>query len=98
MIRTDVYVIPHETGTFLNDAIRIRIDILLSSLYQFFYELLISFQYLDWRFNKAVRVLASTCFIIQMVLYMAIVVYAPALALSQSILLHILQRLERGIQ
>jgi hypothetical protein len=30
-----------------------------------------------------VRILASACFTLQMVLYMAIVVYAPALALEQ---------------
>jgi len=42
-----------------------------------------SYEYLEWRFNKAVRVLGACCFILQMVLYMAIVVYAPALALSQ---------------
>ena len=41
------------------------------------------FQYLEWRFNKAVRLLASACFTLQMVLYMSIVVYTPALAMSQ---------------
>ena len=42
-----------------------------------------SYEYLELRFSKAVRLLASSCFTLQMVLYMAIVVYAPALALSQ---------------
>ncbi|XP_059084955.1 sodium-coupled monocarboxylate transporter 1-like [Tigriopus californicus] len=42
-----------------------------------------SYEYLEWRFHKSVRILASCCFILQMVLYMAIVVYTPALALSQ---------------
>lgn len=42
-----------------------------------------SYEYLEWRFHKSVRILASSCFILQMVLYMAIVVYTPALALSQ---------------
>ena len=42
-----------------------------------------SYEYLELRFHKAVRLLASACFTLQMVLYMAIVVYAPALALSQ---------------
>ena len=50
-----------------------------------FWELKVStsYEYLNWRFNKPVRILASSCFIIQMILYMAIVVYAPALAVSQ---------------
>eukprot|EP00092_Neocalanus_flemingeri_P020321 GFUD01022011.1.p1 GENE.GFUD01022011.1~~GFUD01022011.1.p1 ORF type:complete len:631 (-),score=155.00 GFUD01022011.1:122-2014(-) len=42
-----------------------------------------SYEYLELRFDKSVRVLAGACFTLQMVLYMAIVVYAPALALSQ---------------
>ena len=42
-----------------------------------------SYEYLEMRFHKSVRILASACFTLQMVLYMAIVVYAPALALSQ---------------
>jgi len=42
-----------------------------------------SYEYLELRFHKSVRVLAGACFTLQMVLYMAIVVYAPALALSQ---------------
>ena len=43
----------------------------------------ISFKYLEWRFDKKTRLLGSACFTLQMVLYMAIVVYTPALALSQ---------------
>ena len=35
------------------------------------------------RFGKSVRLLAACCFTIQMTMYMAIVVYAPALALEQ---------------
>jgi len=42
-----------------------------------------SYEYLEWRFNKPVRILASACFTLQMVLYMSIVVYTPALAMSQ---------------
>ena len=35
------------------------------------------------RFNSSIRVLASTLFSVQMLLYMAIVVYAPSIALIQ---------------
>lgn len=42
-----------------------------------------SYEYLEWRFNQPVRLLGSACFLLQMVLYMAIVVYTPALAVSQ---------------
>ena len=40
-------------------------------------------QYLELRFHKVVRCLGSATFTVQMSLYMAVVVYAPALALSQ---------------
>merc|ERR1719317_100511 len=42
-----------------------------------------SYEYLEWRFHKSVRILASCCFTLQMVLYMSIVVYTPALAVEQ---------------
>jgi len=42
-----------------------------------------SYEYLEYRFGKAVRILSSACFTLQMVVYMSIVVYAPALALEQ---------------
>jgi len=42
-----------------------------------------SYEYLEWRFHKSVRMLAAACFIIQMVLYMSIVVYTPSLAVAQ---------------
>ena len=42
-----------------------------------------SYEYLGKRFGRPVHLLASLCFVIQMVIYMAIVVYTPALALSQ---------------
>lgn len=50
-----------------------------------FYKLNVStsYEYLEWRFARPVRILASACFTLQMTLYMAIVVYTPALALSQ---------------
>ena len=42
-----------------------------------------SYEYLGRRFGRFVHLLASLCFVIQMLIYMAIVVYTPALALSQ---------------
>ncbi|XP_077301945.1 sodium-coupled monocarboxylate transporter 2 [Arctopsyche grandis] len=40
------------------------------------------FQYLELRFSKSVRIVASALYIFQMVLYTSVAVYAPALALS----------------
>ncbi|GFS86665.1 sodium-coupled monocarboxylate transporter 2 [Nephila pilipes] len=50
-----------------------------------FYNLGLSsvYEYLELRFSKPVRTICSTIFTLQMVLYMAIVMYAPSLALSQ---------------
>jgi len=42
-----------------------------------------SYQYLQFRFGSSVQLLCSACFMFQMLVYMAIVVYAPALALTQ---------------
>jgi len=46
-------------------------------------EISTSYSYLQLRFDKSVRLLAAGCFTFQMITYMAIVVYAPALALEQ---------------
>ncbi|GFQ66608.1 putative sodium-dependent multivitamin transporter [Trichonephila clavata] len=41
-----------------------------------------AFEYLEKRFGRVVRLLASSVFMLQMMLYMAIILYAPALALN----------------
>ncbi|KAG1670131.1 Sodium-coupled monocarboxylate transporter 1 [Nymphon striatum] len=40
-------------------------------------------EYLEMRFNKVVRIFGCLLFVVQMILYMAIVLYAPSLAFSQ---------------
>nr|KAI8765800.1 sodium-coupled monocarboxylate transporter 1-like isoform X2 [Biomphalaria glabrata] len=49
-----------------------------------FYHLQVTscFQYLEKRFSRGVRSAASLCFVVHMVVYMSVVLYAPSLALN----------------
>ncbi|XP_052069320.1 sodium-coupled monocarboxylate transporter 1-like [Mytilus californianus] len=41
-----------------------------------------AYEYLELRFSKSVRILVTICFCVYMIMYMAIVLYAPALAFN----------------
>ncbi|KAF4079108.1 hypothetical protein AMELA_G00189150 [Ameiurus melas] len=42
-----------------------------------------TYEYLELRFNKVIRVIGTTMYIVQTILYTGMVIYAPALALNQ---------------
>ncbi|XP_038057841.1 sodium-coupled monocarboxylate transporter 1-like isoform X2 [Patiria miniata] len=48
-----------------------------------------AFEYLELRFNKVLRICGMLTFFLQMIIYMGIVIYAPALALSAVTGLHL---------
>ncbi|XP_029453335.1 LOW QUALITY PROTEIN: sodium-coupled monocarboxylate transporter 1-like [Rhinatrema bivittatum] len=66
-------------------AITYTLVVIISSEFYLpvFYKLGITQFYLELRFNRLVRLLGTVLFIIQMILYTGIVIYAPALALNQ---------------
>ncbi|KAM5170175.1 sodium-coupled monocarboxylate transporter 1 [Mantella aurantiaca] len=68
-------------------AITYTLTVLISSevYLPVFYRLGITstYEYLELRFNKLVRLIGTILFIIQTILYTGIVIYAPALALNQ---------------
>lgn len=82
--------VTRETYTFGTQFVVINISYLLSTpiaAYIFlpvFYRLQSAsvYKYLEQRFGRTARLLASLAFSLQMTLYMGIVVYAPSLALS----------------
>lgn len=66
----------------------ISFKVAFSSIYIFlpvFHELKVtsSFQYLEKRYDKRVRIMASSFFIFGCILFVPVVVYVPALAFSQ---------------
>ena len=79
-----------ETYTYGASFVLINISYIIGtpiSAYIFlpvFYRLKITsiYEYLEMRYSRSVRIMASSIFMVQMIFYMSIVLYAPALALS----------------
>ncbi|CAG0902925.1 unnamed protein product [Darwinula stevensoni] len=60
----------------------INLAYIIGTPYVAFLCLPVFFKYLSMRFNGAVSLVASICFSLQMVLYLSVVLYTPALALA----------------
>ena len=76
----------------LFEAMQLKIAMKAKRTSQYFrielsFDLMYFLQYLEMRFDRSVRLLATVLFIGSQVLYISITIYAPALALSQSKLL-----------
>uniref|UniRef100_A0AAY5EDN4 Solute carrier family 5 member 8 n=1 Tax=Electrophorus electricus TaxID=8005 RepID=A0AAY5EDN4_ELEEL len=56
----------------------------------------VSLQYLEMRFDKAIRLFGTVLFIIQTLLYTGLVIYAPALALNQVSGIHLCDSAQGG--
>lgn len=83
-VPTEVYL--HGSQYYITAVAALLIGIISAHLIlPVFYNLQVSscYEYLELRFSKNLRTLASVLYIITLFIYIPIVVYAPALAFSQ---------------